>query len=461
MKVLLTIGAMLWAATTWSYTVSGNTYKTNGSQADVQAACAAAPDDGAAIITIPAGTYDWSGTLTINKALTLAGASATGVNIRNDNSSGAMISATSSAHGHVNIYWLHIVQVANNSSGAGFALECDRTEPSAYTVLVHDCSFRCGAIFTYMVKCLANGIIFWNDAFAGDGPNDPNALGGITFVCDKYGYTSSWNTPDTYGTRDTTGLANSYVEDCRFYDAPQATSNFDDNSRVVWRYSTMRNCSLNSHGQETSVYGAREWEVYSNTFIYSSSGTGPSGNTYPMNMNYWFFVRGGSGVVFNNKMEDIPWNKTGIMLNVFSITRGMNDGAGGVFCPLAYPAPRQVGWGWNSGGSAEFGVGDDTQANRLVGDSSPGLFGADGIGAVLDPVHIWGNSGTETTDPHYVGTQTYEPDNCGHGNLIATYLKEGRDYYVNVAKPNWSPYTYPHPLHAKFAVGSTLPTSTK
>ena len=52
---------------------------------------------------------------------------------------------------------------------------------------------------------------------------------------------------------------------------------------------------------------------------------------------------------------------------------------------------------------SKWGGGDDTNANRLVGDSSPGLFGLDGIGAVLDPIYIWGNTGTETTDPQYVG----------------------------------------------------------
>lgn len=448
MRVIFLLGSMLWAATTWSYTVSENVYKTNGAQTDVQAACAAAPDDGTATVTIPNGTYNWSGTLTINKALTLAGEDATGVTINNNKSSGDMISVTSSANGHVNIYWLNIVQVANNEGGVGFAISADRDDSSPYTVMIHDCKFDGSKVYNYMVQVLANGIVFWSDRFIGDGSN---GLGGISFVCDKYGY-GGWNRPDAFGTHDKSGLENSYVENCSFYDATTACVNCDDNSRVVIRHCKICNATLTGHGQETSIYGAREWEIYDNTFIYRSSGTGPSGASYPLNMNSWVFIRGGTGVITNNSMDDIPFNKIGIVLNVFSITRGLDDGAGGTFCPLAYPAPRQTGWGWSESSNAEFGVGDDTNANRLVGDSSPGLFGADGIGAVLDPVYIWGNTGTETTDPNYVGTQTYEPDNCGHGNQIATYLKQGRDYYVNVAKPNWSPYTYPHPLHTKFAV---------
>jgi hypothetical protein len=430
----------LLSGTASSYTISGETYLTDGSQADVQSACSAAPDNGSVTVVIPDGTFSWSGTISITHSLTLAGAHATGVNIQNYNRSSDMIDATSSANGHINIYWLNIVQMANNSGGAGFALSCDRTEPSSYTVLVHDCKFSSGTIFNYMVQCLDNGIIFWNDTFIGDGPNDPLAVGGITFVCDKYGYTSSWNTPDTYGVQDTKGLANSYVEDCKFYDAPTAVSNFDDNSRVVWRYNTMQECSLGSHGQETSLYGVRLWEVYNNTFIHPTSGTGPSGNTYPMNMNDWFLARGGSGVVCNNQMDDIPYNKNGISLTVFSINRSDS-----ITCQTGYPAARQTGQGWSSSSSATFG-------NPVVKQ--------DGTGSVTEGVYIWANTGSETSDPNYVGLDQYTPDECGNGELVTKFLKPGRDYFVGTAKPNWTPHQYPHPLHTAFAVGNPSPTPT-
>jgi hypothetical protein len=434
--VKLLVCFLLLSGTAFSYTVSGNQYLTNGSQADVQAACSAAPDNGSITVVIPVGNYYWSGTLTITTSVTLAGADATGVTIYNENASSNMIDATASANGHINIYWLNVVQLADNGGGVGFSLDCDRAEPTAYTVLIHDCSFRCGSVFTYMVVCRDNGIIFWNDTFIGDGPNDPNALGGISFVCDKYGYTSSWNTPDTYGTQDTTGLTNSYVEDCKFYDATTAISNFDDNSRVVWRYNTMQECSLGSHGQETSIYGTRSWEIYNNTFIHPTSGVGPSGNSYPMNMNGWFGVRGGSGVVFNNQMQDIP-TKNGINLCVFSINR-----ADSTPCQTAYPAARQTGQGWSASSSATYG-------NPVVAQ--------DGKGAVTEGVYIWGNTGSETTDPNYVGSDQYSPDDCGKGKLVTEFLKKGRDYFVGTAKPNYTAYKYPHPLHTAFAATGASP----
>jgi hypothetical protein len=437
MRTLAIIFLMFAAGAAWSFTVSGTTYTTNGSQSDVQRACNAVPDNGTVTVVIPNGTYSWTGTLTIRKSLTLAGASSTGVKINNNLASGAMISATAGAAGHINIYWLNVVQMANNGGGKGFALTCDRTERGRYTVVVHDCTFSSGSIYTYMVLCRDNGIIFWNDTFVGDGPNDPLAAGGISFVCQKYGYTSSWNTPDTYGVQDTTGLANCYVEDSKFYDGATGICNFDDNSRVVWRYNTIQECMLGTHGQETSIYGVRSWEIYNNTFIHPTSGTGPSGNTYPMNMNGWFGGRGGSGVICNNAMDDIP-SKTGISLTVFSINR-----LDSIPCQTAYPAARQTGQGWSASSKATYG-------NPVVRE--------DGTGAITEGVYIWGNTGSETTDPNYVGLDQYSPDDCGNGELVTNFLKKGRDYFVGTAKPNYSPYQYPHPLHTAFARTGASPT---
>lgn len=444
MKVAYICVAMLWASTMWSYTVSGNTYLTNGSQSDVQAACSAAPNNGKITVQIPNGTYSWSGTLNITRAVNVAGQSAKGVVIQNNNATSNMIAATSSLRGNINIYWLNIVQVANNNTGSAagsaFSMAVDRAEPSSHTVLIHDCTFDSSKVYNYSIHCAANGIIIWNCAFIGSGPL---GLGGISFSCPKYGY-QGWNTASTIGTEDTTGLGNSYVEDCSFSNA-ENIADFSENSRTVWRHNHHQDAALGSHGQETGIYGVRHWEVYNNTFKISAND--------PYLLNYWFQVRGGTGVVADNAMDVIPWGKAGVQLNVFSITRGMNDGAGGLFCPLAYPAPRQTGWGWSASSTATFGVGDDTNAGRLVGASSPGVFGPDGIGAVLDPVYIWNNNAMQqAVASTFVQTQTYAPDNCGHSEQIAAYLKEGRDYYVNTVRPNWTPYKYPHPAHTAYAV---------
>jgi hypothetical protein len=426
---------LLCASTAWSYTVSGTTYTTDGSQSDVQAACNAAPDNGTVTVVIPNGTYSWPGTLSISKALTLAGASATGVTIKNNLVNGAMIAATAGSNGHINIYWLNILQAVDNGGGKGFILVADRSEPTNYTVLVHDCTFNQKTGYGYSVQCAANGIIFWNDTFIGDGPGDPNAVGGLNMACHKYGYTSSWNTPDTYGTEDVSGLGNTYIENCRFYDGITG-GNLDDNARVVSRYNTFQGACITSHGQESSPFGIREFEIYNNTFTYPTSGTGPSGNTYPMNTQAWWGQRGGAGVIFNNAMDLIPGGKSAITLEVFSINR-----LDSIPCQTAYPAARQTGQGWSASSNATYG-------NPVVPQ--------DGTGAVTEGVWIWNNTGSATTDPNtYVGLNPYTPDECGNGQLLTNYLKQGRDYFVGIAKPGYTPYRYPHPLHAQFALGAT------
>ena len=423
MKRLIICSSLLLCGSAFGYTVSGSTYVTNGSQSDVQAACSAAPDNGTITVLIPNGTYRWSGTLTITNSVNLAGASANGVVIQNANGPTAtMITAVSPANGNINIYWLNIVQVVNNGGSASAGqLACDRTEPSSSTVLVHDCTFDTTTYFAFAVDVYANGIIFWNDNFPGTG-GGANCLTGIDFVCDKYGFTSSWNTPDSYGTEDTTGLLNSYVENCSFANGSDSACNCEDNSRVVWRYNTMQDALFSSHGQDTGAYGVREMEVYNNTFTLGSNSSG---------MNCWVSFNGGSGIVFNNSMQDIP-DKSGVQLNVYSINR-----VDAIPCQTAYPAARQTGQGWSASSTATFG--------------NP-VLPQDGTGAVTEGVYVWNNTGTETTDPNYVAIHQFSPDECGDGQLISKYLIKGRDYFVGTAKPGYTPYQYPHPLHTKFAV---------
>ena len=136
-------------------------------------------------------------------------------------------------------------------------------------------------------------------------------------------------------------------------------------------------------------------------------------------------------------MQDIP-DKTGVTLTVLSINRETATP-----CQTAYPAARQTGQGWSAASNLTYG-------HPVVTE--------DGSGDVTEGDYIWGNTGTETTDPNYVGLDQYSPDECGDGQLVTNYLIEGRDYFVGTAKPNYSPYQYPHPLHTAFAGTGVSPT---
>jgi hypothetical protein len=280
--------------------------------------------------------------------------------------------------------------------------------------LLHDCNFTSNGGLLDMVRFETSGGVIWNWTFYDNDQNEE----AITFkdpAGGSSGVSPNWTTNDTMGMADTNGTANTYVEDCTFNEMPLQALDLDDNSRVVIRYCTFNNSGIASHGLETSPYGTRQWEIYNNNFIFSTSGTSMAGNPFPLNLNWWFFCRGGTGVIFNNVMPDISsqwWgNKPSILFTVFNIRRM----SGYVPCQTTWPAIHQVGQGYN--------------------DS-----------LVLDPVYIWGNTdGTSYNNP---GITEWAFRDCGNDLVSESFIQEGRDYYVNTPKPGYTPYIYPHPLRS-------------
>jgi hypothetical protein len=419
--------------------MGNNLLLTDGTAEDVQKAIDAATNG--AIIQLPAGRYRWSRQIAnSNKvAIHLVAESIGRTIITRAYKGGDMLLLNASPNGNVEVSGIHFEDPYPDSE-VNWSFCLDVNQLGGSPVLIHDCSFVSSRKdgYNYLVRFVGNGGVVWNCSFAAR--ND--MLGGITFV-NTSSTSAPWNQPDSMGARpdstglnpgDPTGALDTYVENCLFQDMDVFCTNFDDNSRAVVRYSTFNNASLGSHGQDTSIWGSRHWEIYNNTFNYSTSGKSYGGEKYPINMNTWFTVRGGTGVIANNAMDDIPYNKIGILLTVYSITR-----EGSIPCQTAYPAAHQTGQGWSAASSSHYG-------NPVVSK--------DGTGAIPDPIFIWGNTGTETQDPGYVGIYPFLPDQCGNNQQLSTYLKEGRDYFVNEARPGWAPYTYPHPLRAN-ALGAT------
>jgi hypothetical protein len=409
-----------------------NVVKTNGSLADVQAKVNEAPDDGTVAVAIPGGVYNWNGTLNLHKAITLIGEE--GAVLRH-NANGSMISAWARDSGHVTVSGLRLVQVSNVGGGRGFLMNAARRETTNNTVRIHDCTFDQNGIFNWSLQCLSNGILVWNTRFIGSGSQ--HGMGGVIMLVGSPGNYELWRRPLTLGAQDTNGLSNTYLEDCEFLNSSIGCTDFSDNARMVFRHNIVQDAGLGSHGQETSPLGASSFEVYNNTFRISS------GN--PQNIAFWVHVRGGTGVITGNDMALVPWaGGSQILLTVMSITRSANDNAGGVFCPVEYPAPRQTGWSWEDN-NANWGR---VRGNpSLLDDGNPGFFRPNGRGAKLDPVYIWDNRGPGAQADTYVVLRPFMPDQCGNGQQLSNYLQRGRDFYVDAGpKPGWTPYTYPHPL---------------
>jgi hypothetical protein len=292
--------------------------------------------------------------------------------------------------------------------------------PEGKPVLVHDCYFETNYIAAiFGLDWGTNGGVIWRCKFF----SNYNLDGGIQF---KSQSSETWRTPSTMGMADVNGTANTYIEDCTFMGIFIGSVDFDDNSRTVLRHCTLDNSMIYCHGQDTSPDGARHWEVYDNKFIYTASGSPPGFPkvTYPLNMQAWFGIRGGTGVIADNDFPTIA-GKSAIQLNVYSINRRSLT----IPCQTRYPAARQLGQTW-------IGAGGYSYANAPI----------DGVGYSTDPVYIWGNHGTATESPTFVGLNQYLPDECGNGQRLVDYVKAGRDYILGKPKPGYAKFPYPHPL---------------
>jgi PKD repeat protein len=277
--------------------------------------------------------------------------------------------------------------------------------------LIHHCRFSAGGLMLRCIQVEPNRGIIFNSSFdagfsSGGGGGNGNNNEGIGFKWEEL--TPSWSTPPTMGANDATGLNNFYVEDCYFAGMYLQCMDFDDNSRTVIRHCTFNNSGLVSHGQETSAYGLRHFELYNNKFIFNDVGV----DTY--NVNEWLYLRGGTGCIFSNEMPAITsqqWStKPSLNLTVQALRRST-----GIGCITNYPAPRQVGQGF------------------------------DGTNAVTDPLYIWNNTGSGNYNTPAISD--FQPDQCGNGQLATNYIQANRDYFI-APRPGYAPYVYPHPLRS-------------
>ena len=336
------------------------------------------------IVAVPAGNCSWS-SFTIPGGIHVRGA---GIGITR-----VTVNSTVTINKHPSRS-VELSGFSFSKSGSGNEVKMFRvTGPWQHEPpLIYDNEFTVSnaAIFSYET----NGGVIYNNVFNGTWDDS-----GIQHVISND--TESWSNTDTIGTRDTDGKSNLYVEDNVFNGFANQGTDFDDGARVVFRYNTLNHTSFNSHGLSTSPVGIRHFEIYNNTFAY------PDNN---VNQNWHIWIRGGTGVIYNNNVEDIngsEWgNKTELLMSVRSAIAGGREG-----CCTSWPCKHQVGQ--NHDGNRQF----------------------------LDTLTIWGNSGTLATGVH----DGWSSNSCGQD--IGDYLQNGRDFVVTTtAKSGYAPYTYPHPL---------------
>jgi hypothetical protein len=423
--VLLTLSAALCVRQAEAAPIAANSC----SQVDVQAAInAAAPGD---TVNIPAGNCTWSG-VTLAKAITLSGAGETATTIALGAGSG-MLRITKQTNGPTRFKNLTF-SVSNNSS-TPHAVVVNGPWPNGQPVIFQDLAIRLsGADFVTIET--PGGVIFSRITFTGGWGNalltgkDPSDTAG------------SWRSADTLGTRDTTGFANIYIEDSTFTGG--TVTDCDDGCRAVMRHNVLNNSiGFNSHGMDTSAFGMRHFEIYANAFRFPDKSC-PGGSQFSLsNINQFIWIRGGSGVIYNNTFDPLSsacWGrKPDWRFDIRGVEDARRNAAGqSISCgQVTYPAPHQLGQ--NHNGTAQF----------------------------TDPIWVWGNTSTDSPQGGSLYIRLEAGFDWGNpcGFDFSTLFRWGRDA-VNTsvgtnlcsgngctvdgqggtAKAGYSPYAYPHPL---------------
>jgi hypothetical protein len=221
---------------------------------------------------------------------------------------------------------------------------------------------------------------------------------------------SQWALPIGLGTTEAV-----YIEDCQFKGTVHSNA-VDANyaGRYVFRYNILTDTYIEAHSVQGTNRAARKWEIYHNTIQQA-------------NRAMWvpMFIRGGTGVIFNNVITGV-WSDPNVAVDNRRSFSSLGEGGAcdgtspwdGNEEPNGYPCRDQIGrstdaWLWT-----------------IQNPYPPQQF---------DPAYFWNN----TYGGRAIGVTIH--NNCG------VHIKENRDFFKDTAKPGYTPYTYPHPLRQTWA----------
>lgn len=379
-------------------------------------------------VIIPVGSCSWTTGIATSKRITIQGATVGGVTITHVAGAADLFTLTIGGTNRTTIANLRFMP----GTGTGNYITINGT---GLPPLMHDVYFNLPNFqLQHAVQWFVTGGVIWNATFESTqnlggvcGQQIGSDSGSLVVKSDK-----SWDDASTMGTLDVNGDQNLYIEDSVFRNVGQSPD-VDDRGRVVMRHIVMQDSSGVIHGP-TSAVGGRHVEIYDSVF------------SYPLktkNMNRYFWTRGGTLLITGNAIEEINsgacfGNKqTEFTFTAETVKRSTLHG-----CCTGYMCYRQPGSG--SDGT--------TGHSNLSASQSPSE-----PYQISDPVYIWNNTGTGQN----VGTN--EGDlSCPGSFTTDNFFHLNRDYFLNNtgsstagAKPGWTRYTYPHPLHS-----GTMPDTT-
>ncbi|MFZ2603510.1 MAG: hypothetical protein WAX79_05880, partial [Candidatus Omnitrophota bacterium] len=362
------------------------------SQAAVQVAITSASDGDT--VQVPEGSCTWTSGITINKRIILRGAGKTITVITSNMPNGLINLGLSGSR----ITQLGVI--LQNTNGMGIVAEGTnwRVDHSRFQSTSSAGEVE-GVICSGSNDHAPVGVVDHND-FEN---TIVLTIGAVDMLSNPI-----WAEPLGLGTNNAV-----YVENNSFTGTMAFLQITDANygGRYVFRYNIVNDSYIEAHSLQGYHRSTRSWEIYNNTLNQVNHGM-----WIPM------FLRGGTGVVFNNIITGY-WSGDGFALdNVRSFT------------DLSFPPGRCNGISLWDGNAQANGYPCRDQIGRstdqwLWTDSSPYPPQA------LDPAYFWNNKKGDGSDivPFI-------------HNGVNAWIVENRDYYVGTSKPGYIPYTYPHPL---------------
>ncbi len=217
----------------------------------------------------------------------------------------------------------------------------------------------------------------------------------------------SWQRPLNLGGADAL-----YFEDNVFqFDVPGAAMGGRGGGRYVFRHNSSNAGIQDGNSCDAGLRGARRFEIYSNTF--NADTFAPAAP---------IALRGGTGVVFGNTIG----GTFGTMTIVADDPRSDATICAGIWA--AHPVcDGSAPYDGNAPGSSGYLCRDQIGASTDAGFSTP---------QSADPVYAWSNASAAGDAVPMV---------AGGGAGSRMHVQENRDFF-NVARPDYAPYAYPHPL---------------
>ena len=390
----------------------------SGSASAVQSAIDSAANGDT--VLIPSGIYTWTGGISCNKAITIDGQ---GASITQGAGSANLFNLTISSAGHLTVANIKFLP----GTATGRYMNIGQVN-GAQGIILHDLNFNIPNFqLTTAITINTTGGLFYNCTFestASSSSSGPGSGSGCLQIKSPKG----WYEADTFGTADTRGDQNLYVEDCTFRDMYNQAIDIDDCARVVLRYSEFINSQAVIHGI-TSTWGGRQFEAYNDKFLYEKRGG------VWVNTNRFFWARAGSGRIHDNTVDKIDsggyWGgaKPSWVFIDEPLTRSGAGNGGKCETEAMYPGTRWPGTGTD---------GKSYPSGQIVTPSA------------INPFYFWANSGAGAD---FWGTNDQTGYGCSGGST-KNIFKLDRD--IKFAAPaGYSPYTYPHPWR-----GGAGPTPT-